>query len=131
MIGRCADNTGLTFIDFDFEEAVVVAVDHLVELEHRRIAFFNSGVLRLEGYGPAVRAFDGYERAVRQHGIETLHFEVETIAEAVSVLAESNITAVILGVHASLSVPEFVRAVWQQGYRVPQDLCNPMKSPKT
>jgi transcriptional regulator with XRE-family HTH domain len=46
MIGRCADNTGLSFVDLDFEAAIVIAVDHLVQLGHRHIAFFNSGALR-------------------------------------------------------------------------------------
>src|SRR6185295_208264 len=37
MIGRCADLTGLTFIDLDFENAMLNAFDYLVELGHRNI----------------------------------------------------------------------------------------------
>jgi len=39
MIGRCENNDGVDFVDFDFESAVAVAVDHLVDLGHRNIGF--------------------------------------------------------------------------------------------
>jgi DNA-binding LacI/PurR family transcriptional regulator len=122
MIGRCADNTELSFIDFDFEAAIVVAVDHFVELGHRRIGFFNSGALRKDGYGPAVRTFYGYERAREKHPIELLPFEMESTQEAVSAVFESKMSAVVLGTHSELSLPEFLRVVQQRGYRVPEDL---------
>lgn len=121
MIGRCEDNTGLSFIDLDFEGAVVLAVDHLVELNHRRIAVFNSGTLRQEGYGPAVRSFNGYERALEKHRIDLLLFEAETLPEAVSALTESNVTAAIFAVY-TLPITEILRPVLQQGCRVPKDL---------
>lgn len=121
MIGRCADNTGLSFIDFDFEDAVVVAVDHLVELGHQRIAFFNSDTLQQQGYGPAVRAFYGYERALEKHRIDLLHFDAEAMPERILALLESNASAVIIGVQ-SFSIPEFLRTVQRQGYRIPEDL---------
>jgi DNA-binding LacI/PurR family transcriptional regulator len=121
MIGRCEDNSGLSLIDLDFEEAVVLAVDHLVELNHRRIAVFNSGMLRQEGYGPAVRSFYGMERALEKHSIDLLLFETETLPEAVSALIESNVTAAIFAV-STLPMTEVLRPVIQQGYRVPEDL---------
>ena len=121
MIGRCADNTGLRYVDFDFEEAVVVAADHLLELGHQRIAFLNSGKLRQEGYGPAVRAFLGYKHVREKHRVGLLDVEVETIPEIVSALQEANVSAVILGVH-SVAIPELMRALWLAGYRIPEDL---------
>jgi DNA-binding LacI/PurR family transcriptional regulator len=121
MIGRCTDNTGLRFVDLDFEEGIVVATNHLVNLGHRRIAFLNSGFLRQEGYGPAVRAYLGYERACEKHGIELLNLEVETLPETTSALVEANVSAAIIAVH-SIPMPELLRAIWQQGYQIPQDL---------
>lgn len=121
MIGRCNDNTGLRFIDFDFEGAVIVAADHLVELGHQRIAFLNSGKLRQDGYGPAIRAFLGYERVREKYQIDFLDVKVETIPEVISVLQEANVSAVIVGVQ-SIAMPELMRAIWQQGYRIPEDL---------
>jgi DNA-binding LacI/PurR family transcriptional regulator len=121
MIGRCEDNTGLSFIDLDFEEAVVLAVDHLVGLNHKRIAIFNSGTLRQEGYGPAVRSFQGMERALEKHAVDLMLFEAETLPEAVSALTESNVTAAIFAVH-TLPMTDVLRPVIQRGYRVPEDL---------
>jgi len=122
MIGRCADNTGVSFIDFDYESAIVVAVEHLAQLGHQRIGFFNSAALRQEGYGPAVRAALGYERAREKHSTEILSFEMENTQEAVEAVFESKLSAVVLGSHCELSRPEFLRAVQHRGYRVPEDL---------
>jgi DNA-binding LacI/PurR family transcriptional regulator len=61
LIGHCEDNSGISFVDFDFEHAVETAVDHLVSLGHRRIAFVNISRDLLEaGYGPAVRSLAGF-----------------------------------------------------------------------
>ncbi len=122
MIGRCADNSGLSFIDLDFESAIVVAVDHLVQLGHRRIGFFISGRLRQDGYGPAVRSYLGYERAREEYQVELLHFETENTEEAVEAVLESKLSAVILGSHSELSVPTFLRLVQHRGYRIPEDI---------
>src|SRR5664279_3462510 len=62
MIGHCDDNTGLTYIDLDFQAAVNVAFDHLARLGHQRIGFLGHPAdLRASGYGPAVRSWRGYE----------------------------------------------------------------------
>jgi len=122
MIGRCADNTDLSFIDFDFEAAIVMAVDHLVGLGHQRIGFFNSGKLYQDGYGPAVRCALGYERASEAHPVELRHFEMDNIQEAAAVILESKVSAVILGIQSGLPIPEFLRAVQHLGRRIPEDL---------
>jgi DNA-binding LacI/PurR family transcriptional regulator len=121
MIGRCEDNTGLSFIDLDFEGAVVLAVDHLVALNHRRVAIFSTGTLRQDGYGPAVRSFYGYERALDKYPVDLFLFETEILSEAVSALIESNVTAAIFAVY-TLPMTEVLRPIMQQGYRVPDDL---------
>src|SRR5581483_3796167 len=60
MIGHCADNTGLNFIDLDFEAVVQTAFDHVIELGHQRIGFLAlPAEMRLRGFGPAVRAWEG------------------------------------------------------------------------
>jgi DNA-binding LacI/PurR family transcriptional regulator len=123
MIGRCADNTGLSFIDMDFESAIVAAVDHLVEFGHRRIGFFYSGALRQEGYGPAVRAFYGYEQARKKHPIELLPFEMGYTQEAVEALLDAKVSAIVLGTqHSELSLPVFLREIQLRGYRIPEDI---------
>ena len=67
MIGRCGDNTGLDFIDFDFETALVDAFDFLVALGHSRIAFLTYPVSwRAGSLGPAIRARLGFEAAIAE-----------------------------------------------------------------
>ena len=39
MIGRCADNKDLSYIDLDLEGAVIQAFEHLIALGHRQIGF--------------------------------------------------------------------------------------------
>src|SRR5690349_24463524 len=54
MIGRCVDLEGLSFIDLDFEKAMLLAFDHLVELGHRNIGFLTyPESWRKLGIGPA------------------------------------------------------------------------------
>jgi len=36
-------------------------------------------------------------------------------------LLEANVSAAIIGIH-SILVPELLRAIWQSGYRIPEDL---------
>ncbi len=122
MIGRCADNTDLSFIDFDFEAAIVMAVDHLVGLGHQRIGFFNSGKLYQDGYGPAVRCALGYERAREAYPVELRHFEMDNTQEAAAAVLKSKVSAVILGIQSGLSIPESLRAVQHLGRRIPEDL---------
>jgi len=77
MIGHCADNTGLSFIDLDFEAAIMAAFDYLVQQGHQRIGFLSlPEIVRKEGYGPAVRAWAGYEAALRQHALDALYAHV-------------------------------------------------------
>jgi DNA-binding LacI/PurR family transcriptional regulator len=65
LIGRCSNNEGVAYVDFDFEDAVKTAVHHLYDLGHRHIALLNRAPL-LAGadYGPTVRSLAGFEAAL-------------------------------------------------------------------
>lgn len=126
MIGHCADNTGLNFIDLDFEASIIAAFNHLVELGHRNIGFLALPVeMHLSGYGPAARAWQGYEKALMTHDISPVYREVgysaQEIFEATLDLLEEqpDITAIVT-VHefASLSI---IQALKSQGREVPED----------
>src|SRR5262249_14902081 len=120
MIGRCADSTGLNFIDLDFEAAVTVAFNHLVELGHRNIGFLALPVeMHLSGYGPAARAWQGYEQALVTHDIPPLFREVgynaqEIVEATLDLLEEQPDLTAIVTVHefASLSI---IQALKSQG----------------
>lgn len=71
MIGRTADPGDRVWCDIDFEDALVRAVDHLVGLGHRHIAFINRGQAALDAhYGPAVRALRSFRQAMTTHGLD-------------------------------------------------------------
>jgi LacI family transcriptional regulator len=127
MIGRCADLEGLNYIDLDFENAMLLAFDHLVELGHQNI-----GVLtypqswRKTGIGPAVRTLDGYTRALNKYDLRSCYREiglnsVEEGFEGTNDLLQENpeLTAVITVSH--LTAAGSIKALALRGRRVPQD----------
>ena len=71
MIGRCRDNSGINFVDFDFDHAVIQALDHLQSLGHRSIAM----ILRhpgdeSSGYGPSMRLVAAFTRESSKRDID-------------------------------------------------------------
>ncbi len=127
MIGRCADLEGLSFIDLDFEDAMLRAVDYLVELGHRNIGFLTyPQSWRSAGIGPAIRSLDGYTRAVNKYGLHACYREiglnsVEEGFEATHGLLQENpaLTAIITVSH--LTAAGSIKALALQGRSVPQD----------
>ena len=84
MIGRCENNDGVNYVDYDFQSAVTVAVDHLIELGHQNIAFMSVITDPEQNhYGPSVRALEGYEKVCAQHNIPSLYCEAENGFEGV------------------------------------------------
>ncbi len=126
MIGHCEDNDGLSFIDLDFEAAVVVAFDHLVELGHRRIGFLaQSHDLRESGYGPAARSWSGYQQALQTHSIETAFREVgfagkDAFAATLELIDQLPGLSAIVTTHAFPALA-IVQALNARGLRVPED----------
>ena len=127
MIGRCADLEGLTFIDLDFESAMLRAFDHLAELGHRNIGFLTyPETWRKTGIGPAVRSLEGYEQALNDFGLRSCYREiglnsVEEGFEGTNDLLQENpdLTAIITVSH--LTAAGSIKALTQYGRSVPQD----------
>jgi DNA-binding LacI/PurR family transcriptional regulator len=127
MIGRCADLEGLSFIDLDFENAMLLAFNHLVELGHRNIGFLTyPHSWRKTGIGPAVRSLDGYKHALNQYGFSSSYREiglnsVEEGFEGTNDLLRENpeLTAIITVSH--LTAAGSIKALVQHGRSVPQD----------
>lgn len=84
LIGRtdAPDDAALPSVDVDFDATLVEAVEHLVALGHRRIAFVNHAEHRLaEGHGPTVRAAAAFERTAALHDLaSTQVFADESVA---------------------------------------------------
>jgi DNA-binding LacI/PurR family transcriptional regulator len=84
MIGRCENNDGVSFVDFDFESAVTVAVDSLIDLSHQNIGFISVVSNRERNhYGPNIRASEGYEKVCAQYNIPKLYCEADSGLENV------------------------------------------------
>jgi DNA-binding LacI/PurR family transcriptional regulator len=102
MIGRCNDNAGTSYVDIDFEGAVITSVDHLVALGHRYIGFLAAAPNGVQhDYSPALRSLASYRAMCSKYGLPTLfretNLELTTIREAIrSLLAEQpQITALV------------------------------------
>jgi DNA-binding LacI/PurR family transcriptional regulator len=127
MIGRCQNNDGLNFVDFDFESAVAMAVKHLVNLGHRNIGFVS--VVpdpQRNHYGPIIRALEGYNKVCAQYDIPKFHCEADIGLENVKIAtlnllkAHSEITAVVSVFDTA--VAGIYAAIKSLGLRIPEDI---------
>ncbi|MFC3834145.1 LacI family DNA-binding transcriptional regulator [Deinococcus rufus] len=127
LIGQTGDMTGLTTVDFDFEEAFYLAFDHLARLGHRDIGFIvphgaeeGSGE-RKENWYATQR---GFRRAQQEHGLravlEPAVLDIEDGHRAALRLTARapHITAIVASGHTHVGV---LRALYSQGRRVPDD----------
>ncbi len=127
MIGRCDDLEGLTFIDLNFENAMLMAFDHLIGLGHQHIGFLTyPQSWRKIGIGPAVHSLDGYKLALNKYGLHSLYREiglnsVEEGFEGTHDLLQENpeLTAIITVSH--LTAAGSIKALAARGRNVPQD----------
>lgn len=127
LIGHCADNVGISYVDFDFEGALRLAVQHLAALGHKSIALVNYAQHAVDaGYGPAVRSTAGFAAAVAEHALrgEMLVGSpvVEESAAAVRrlLVEDPQITGLIVPDLSRLSA--VMQAAYQLKLRIPDDL---------
>lgn len=126
MIGRCRDNTGISFIDFDFEKALVDAYDFLVALGHTKIGFLTyPESWRRGGLGPAIRARLGFEAAVEKHSLQPISVECDldvssSTAAVIGLLAEHPDMTAMVAMHKTTAVG-VINAIQSVGRTVPAD----------
>lgn len=83
MIGRTRELEGRPYVDIDFAATTEAAVEHLVSLGHRRIAFINhSAESAAAGYGPTLRADEGFAAAMEHRGLAGRSLLCDETAEA-------------------------------------------------
>lgn len=126
MIGRCADNQGLSYIDLDLEGAVIQAFDHLITLGHRQIGFLGFPTsTRERKLSSANRVQIGYERVVLQNNLPVFHrhvdFGVQYAYQAACDLLDEvpGLTAIIMAYSAT--AVGLIRALQDRNRSVPQD----------
>lgn len=126
MIGRRENNDGFSYIDVDFENAILMACEHLVHLGHRQIGFLaRPAAMRKANLGPAVRLMRGYRNACEEFGLTPLIREVQLtvhdVYDATHELLDENpdLTAIVT-VHGASSTG-IMRALRERGRDVPTD----------
>jgi DNA-binding LacI/PurR family transcriptional regulator len=127
LIGRCADNTGVSFVDIDIDYGVTMAMQHLVELGHRQIGFVTlSPVVQEKEYGYSTWALQSYDRTCRHYSLprqwRAVGLNSDDAATIVQQLLDENphITAIVTPQeHCAISVLKAIRA---KGWRVPDDI---------
>ncbi len=72
LIGRTAEPECLDYVDIDFDRTIELAIDHLWELGHRRIALVSGdqNAPGFERYGPYVRVEESYRRTAAIRGVD-------------------------------------------------------------
>jgi len=127
MIGHRVDNTGLSFADIDIDCGVEIAIEHLVGLGHRAVAFLTfDPVIQDKTYGFTTWALEAYEKACRKYGLASLACLGGLTIEAMSAAAQEmlrrhpEITAFVAP--QEQSAVAVLRAAQAQGKRIPADL---------
>ncbi len=126
MIGRCENNTGLSYADIDFDQVTGEVVAYLAGLGHEKVAFLNQSREIFEsGYGPAVRAHEGFRKAVSEAKLaEAAVFSHATPAdgyESCRKLLADNPDLTALVAMNDRALPGVIQAVGERGWRVPTD----------
>jgi DNA-binding LacI/PurR family transcriptional regulator len=127
LIGRCADNTGISYVDLDIGKGVNDAIQYLVALGHRHIGFVTlAPVLQEKEYGYATWALKGYDKACQQFDLplvwRTVDLKSDDAGAVVNRMLEEcpEITAIVTP--QEIGVPGVLKAVQQRGLRIPDDI---------
>lgn len=126
LIGRCANNDGISFIDLDFESAADAAVRHLVDRGHRTIGYLaRPAFMRERGIGSAVRSLSGFVAAADRHAVAATYREIppsidEAYAATLSMVEEMPALSAIVTSSGTTAVGVY-RAMQHAGMEVPRD----------
>ena len=126
MIGRCENNDGLSFVDFDFENAVIEAFARLIDMGHRQIGFLTfPQEWRIKSHGGAVRAFQGFKSAIKRFNCTPLYRENElgvksAYSAAKNLLEENPRLTAFVTVHNTQAVGA-ITALQKMDRKVPDD----------
>jgi DNA-binding LacI/PurR family transcriptional regulator len=126
-IGHCENSDNVSFINYDFESAVGVAIDHLVSLGHHNIGFISViPAPDFKQYGPTVRALRGYRKSCNELNLPQFHCETDhqllNVKQAATEMLSRNpeITAVVSV--ADMAVAGIFGAIQEMGLTIPDDI---------
>jgi len=122
LIGRCADNTGLTYVDVDIQYALESSFAHLTASGHQAIAYLHKDD---DQYGFSVRALREYHAACDRFDISPLLQSCGLSPEEGEVAMNSlldqhpEVTAAI--VWSDIPTVGAVQAIQARGRQIPND----------
>ncbi len=127
MIGRRADNAGLSFVDVDIAQGIDLAVEHLLGLGHSRIAFLSvDPVVHQQTYGFATWALRAYELACERSALPVLAGlggpSADELSFAARRLLDAHPEITALVAPQEQSVIGALKAAQDRGLRVPEAL---------
>lgn len=126
MIGHTEDSVDASFVDYDFEAAMRLGLDHLVALGHRNIGYVSAKPSQESQHGPTVRTLRAYREFCDELGIPSLQYETDQSLRHIRLM-----TARMLSEHpeitAFVTMREMVEAavfgaVHDAGLRIPDDI---------
>ncbi|MCB9435209.1 MAG: LacI family DNA-binding transcriptional regulator [Ardenticatenaceae bacterium] len=127
MVGRCADNTDLNYVDVNIEKGVADAIQHLYDLGHRQIGFVTLvPVLKEKEYGYTTWAVKGYEEMCQKYNLPVLWRVVDLNTDnaqsiALALLEENpDMTAIVTP--QQIGVLGVLKAIRAKGLRIPDDI---------
>jgi DNA-binding LacI/PurR family transcriptional regulator len=127
LIGRCGDNTGLSYVDIDIASGVADAIRHLFDLGHRQIGFITiAPILQRREYGYATWALKAYQQTCQQLGLpgqwQAVDLKSNHVHDVVLEFLSANrkITAIVTP--QETGVPGILRAIRSLGLRIPLDI---------
>jgi DNA-binding LacI/PurR family transcriptional regulator len=132
MLGRCENNSRLSYVDLDVETGVGKAMEHLIRLGHRKI-----GLIAIEPYSfPEHESTNAYSYAAwtvrtyknlcTQHGLPVIFEKIRVVKENVEngvlrLLDENpQLTAIVTTQESA--VHGIIKAVQSRNLRVPEDI---------
>jgi DNA-binding LacI/PurR family transcriptional regulator len=126
MIGRTSNPGSISYADIDFEQTTRDAIKHLVGLGHRCVGFLNHSPSAFSvGYGPTVRAAEGFRRAASDAGLAHIERPCgDNAAAGEAALHELRATSpdlTALVVMNERAVVGVMNALDEIGWRVPDD----------
>jgi len=126
MIGRCADTSGIGFVDVDFERTIQEAVNYLAGLGHKQFAFLNQSQTAFDaGYGPVVRTEAEFPKAIQTAGVEGISKFCRSAPQAgyevcKELLAECPDLTALIAMNES-AIPGVMRALADRNRLIPDD----------
>ena len=126
MLGHTEEPVGASFIDYDFDAAMRVALDHLVALGHRYIGYVSAMPSQESQHGPTMRALRAYTETCTELDLPRLDYSADHDLRHIRLMT-TNLLQEHPEITALVTMREMVEtalfsAVHDAGLRVPDDV---------